>query len=853
MAISYNYFLPTNIYGTLSVTDLSFVGYTAVNANIYCQRNINCDGQLQCGQFHSLGMSYFDQIPTCILNASLPTQLVNYQTVEALIAGGGGSSILSLNNTWTGTNTFQIAIITSGSGLLANTIPATSIQNQSINNSQIAIGYFLMNNTAQSFGGIKTFTAPIITSGASITTNTINALSIVNNSITNTQISAGFLLINTSNQSFSGIKTFISPIMTSGSNITTNTIPALAIVNASIDNTQIASGFLLINTSNQSFSGIKTFISPIITSGSNITTNTIPALAIVDNSITNTQISAGFQLITDNTQTILGDKIFNGTNTTNDMIINIRSIVPGNLYNNTISFIPACEIYYLNLSTSEFDSLMLIGQPISNGIDQEYALNICSYNSGLSGIRISGNGSPNNCNVVISGTQTNRDLLTLNGGLLINDGNIDIPQAIYAGTIACDFFINRLNNDIFFQSNNFTTYSVTSGNSSILPTAGIDFGGLSIGYNCSGSFGETDFISLANYSLSGGFNFYTMNALTLPFLIATLNTNGLNLNGSITNNKIINSSSSVPYIIENQQSTTIPTATDGIRALKIGWNGIQPGQGETDFINCSQGGMGGFSFSVTNVNYAHKQLATMTVGGGGLRLYRDCGKLQLDDINNGAFNTIINHGDNQSVYISSGINGRILFQCGDGTGVNANSMLLTDILNQPLVNFSPASTSSFNVSHPTTTLPQPTTTNQYATVGYVNSHVISQNLLPLNNIWTGANTFNNNVSFNSSVFLAIGPNLTSNTNISLVAPILEYYNYTAGAPYDIIIPSPTLFKGLKIIFRRYQTNVSAVTLACPAGNIIAPNTLAGSTTYIMSPIGNFTTTIISDGVYWQGL
>jgi len=93
MSISYNYFLPSNIYGTLRVTDLSFAGYSAVNANIYCQRNINCDGQLQCGSFHSLGTAYFDQVPTCIMNATSATQLTNYQTVQDLIASGGGITI----------------------------------------------------------------------------------------------------------------------------------------------------------------------------------------------------------------------------------------------------------------------------------------------------------------------------------------------------------------------------------------------------------------------------------------------------------------------------------------------------------------------------------------------------------------------------------------------------------------------------------------------------------------------------------------------------------------------------------------------------------------------------------------
>jgi hypothetical protein len=90
MSISYNYFLPTNIYGTLRVTDLSFVGYTAVNANIYCQRNINSDGQMQCGSFKSLGASVFDQVPTCITDATTATQLTNLQTVQALITASGG-------------------------------------------------------------------------------------------------------------------------------------------------------------------------------------------------------------------------------------------------------------------------------------------------------------------------------------------------------------------------------------------------------------------------------------------------------------------------------------------------------------------------------------------------------------------------------------------------------------------------------------------------------------------------------------------------------------------------------------------------------------------------------------------
>jgi hypothetical protein len=67
------------------------------------------------------------------------------------------------------------------------------------------------------------------------------------------------------------------------------------------------------------------------------------------------------------------------------------------------------------------------------------------------------------------------------------------------------------------------------------------------------------------------------------------------------------------------------------------------------------------------------------------------------------------------------------------------------------VPLTPQSLTAFNISHPTTTLPLPTTTNQYATVGYVNAQITTPNLLPLNNTWTGTNYF-----YNSTRLINIG-------------------------------------------------------------------------------------------------
>ena len=806
MSISYNYFLPTNIYGTLRVTDLSFVGYTAVNANIYCQRNINSDGQMQCGSFKSLGASVFDQVPTCITNATTATQLTNYQTVQALISAGGGSSILALNNTWTGTNTFNIPIVSSGASLTANTIPALAIVNASINQTQIATGFLLVSTLAQNFTGIKTFLSPIVSSGASITANTIQALSIVNNSITNSQI---------------------------------------------------ATGFLLVSTSSQTFSGIKIFSSAIVSSGESLTANTIPALSIVNNSITQTQIANGFQLVSTNNQTFSGNKIFNGTGTINEMIINIPSTFVN--YNGSVGFIPACVSNYLNLTTEQFDSMMYIGQPIANGINKPYGFSICDYNSGGTGIRISGTGASGNCGISLNGTVLTTQLLTCDNGLFVNLGDISTPNNAILGNIYSDI-INNYNQttgtDIILNPNNFVQCLVNAGNNSILPTSVIGFGGLKIGWNCSNSTGETDFLNLANYTNVGGFNFYTMNASNLPSLIGSLTPTALTITGSLTNNKIVNSSSTLPYHIQCG-TMSLPTTTTGDPRIGflIGWNGLNGSSGETDFTNLNQGGnQGGFLFGNIPVGGSYQKLVQISPSNStGLRVYPQCGKLQLDDVNSGAFNTVITQSTNQLFINSTGINTQIVLQCGNTSAVTTNAMAMTATTVQPFVNFSPQSTSTFNVSHPTTSLGNNISTNttQYATVGYVNAS-IPASLLGTNNTWTGTNTYSNTVTFNSSTFLSVGPILNTNLNITLSAPLLQYYNYTAGAPYSITIPSPTLFKGLKITFRRYQTNTSAVTLACPTGSIVAPNSITSATTYIMA-VGNFKTDIISDGIFWQGL
>ena len=72
--------------------------------------------------------------------------------------------------------------------------------------------------TTNSFNatGTSTFNVPPTMSGALITLNTIPALSIANSSLTQTQVSSGFQFVNLGVQNFNGSKTFNNLLNTTG-------------------------------------------------------------------------------------------------------------------------------------------------------------------------------------------------------------------------------------------------------------------------------------------------------------------------------------------------------------------------------------------------------------------------------------------------------------------------------------------------------------------------------------------------------------------------------------------------------------------------------------------------------------
>jgi hypothetical protein len=130
------------------------------------------------------GSKTFSAIPSCSVAPTLGAHLCNRTYVDS-VAGGGGVS-LSSNNVWTGTNAFNTSLPTS------TLTPSTSTQ---LTTKTYVDSNFVDKTTAQTIGGIKTFTGNNIYSGTSSfgSTTTINTTGAATTTIGN--ISASLPLV----------------------------------------------------------------------------------------------------------------------------------------------------------------------------------------------------------------------------------------------------------------------------------------------------------------------------------------------------------------------------------------------------------------------------------------------------------------------------------------------------------------------------------------------------------------------------------------------------------------------------------------------------------------------------------
>lgn len=338
--------------------------------------------------------------------------------------------------------------------------------------------------------------------------------------------------------------------------------------------------------------------------------------------------------------------------------------------------------------------------------------------------------------VLISG------LLTLSGGIAITGGvTIDTLTVNTSSTLNGILTINATNSIV--GQTTFTLPPILPSGYQFLTTASQTITGAKTFASVITSNGINDSISVTAPTLTAS---TVCNAPYFNATNATLNSSLYGLSVSVLYaNLIYNSSATLPITI-HCETMSLPTTTNTDRGFQIGWNGLTGSSGESDFINLAQGAGaagGGFNFSTLSNTLTNSNLAFLgKYGNQGLTLFAGCGKFRIDDHNGGAYYWTESQ-EGPTMYATvNGISTGLNFYCGNAAATLVNSLSINSTSVSPNINLNPLSTTTFNVSHPTTTLGDNISSNttQYATVGYANS-ISGTSILSLNNTFSGKNTF----------------------------------------------------------------------------------------------------------------
>jgi len=155
-APTFNKYRSTTIYGNLSVRDFT----NSAGTSVIEQASVDLSGN-----FLSRGDSTFTKAVVCNANVAdinANNKLTTKEYVDSAVSGGGGSSILGLNNAWSGTNSYNVYFPSS-------TLPtSTSITTDSIVNKG------MLDTIYQSISGMSSY---LTTSSASSTYQTLAGMS----------------------------------------------------------------------------------------------------------------------------------------------------------------------------------------------------------------------------------------------------------------------------------------------------------------------------------------------------------------------------------------------------------------------------------------------------------------------------------------------------------------------------------------------------------------------------------------------------------------------------------------------------------------------------------------------------
>jgi len=309
------------------------------------------------------------------------------------------------------------------------------------------------------------------------------------------------------------------------------------------------------------------------------------------------------------------------------------------------------------------------------------------------------------------------DTLTVNGLATFNTAPLMSGASITSNTIPALSIVNG----------SITQTQVSTGLSFV--NLGIqNFGGAKTFNNSLTTNGITDNVNISS-------PYYTATSLTTNSQFTSVNVSG-NL---FTNN--INTSASTPLTL-SIGTVALPSGTNSGSGLQIGWNG-NVGTGNTDFINLSQAGTGSFQFGTVSNSLSYRALCAMNpYTNQGFWIFSNAGRLRIDDRNGGTFWWGQSQEGSQMLCSVNGVSTSFTVGCGNSSGINSTCFGVDTTNITIYKNLNPTSTTTFNASHPTTSLGNNISTNttQYSTVGYVNS-VSGPTLLTSNNTWTGTNGF----------------------------------------------------------------------------------------------------------------
>ncbi len=260
-----------------------FVYNNSANVDITSQNVVLCGEN--CAATIGGTLNFTQRIPTYSGGEtySSSNQLITQGFADSKYVLQSGAVSSAANNSFSGQNTFNNivshAVHPTYQGVDAPTLSYQYTTKAYVDGTIATQGGNYVNLTSnQTVGGVKTFQSPIVTSGASIQSGTIPA----------SAMSLPYVDTQTA-QSIDGVKTFTSAPVLSG----------ISIQNGTIADSALAYAYVKTEAVDQTIAGGKTFSSPPVMSGANITAGSIPTSAV----------AAGF-VDTSTTQTIGGAKTF---------------------------------------------------------------------------------------------------------------------------------------------------------------------------------------------------------------------------------------------------------------------------------------------------------------------------------------------------------------------------------------------------------------------------------------------------------------------------------------------------------------------------------------------------------------